>query len=237
MSLTLRFDRIKRIGNKYKYTISGYVRHQKISNVPESIILVILLFYYNTLESSILTDEECDKLLSLFEEQNKFKELGNYTYKLIYKATRDGQGRNAFVSRCYNKHNLLCIILTKKGDVFGGYTAKGWKQDRRSIEDMKAFIFLIRSTNDYPAQILNALEGYSTTVTLAYSYCVFGGDWEIRISKEGKDGKCSFIRSFEKPSYGSWLAGDFMDEDSSDEDEEDRETFFEVSELEVFQLM
>ena len=55
-----------------------------MSEIPEDITSIILLFYcYSTINSEILTNEETDKLLQLFDEYNKFKHLGNYSCKWI----------------------------------------------------------------------------------------------------------------------------------------------------------
>ena len=234
MSLSLPFERTKHIHGKYKHTVSGYVRMMQILQIPESIQLVILLFYYNAIESSILTDNECDKLLSLFDEQNKFNDLGNYSYKLIYKGTGYGTEMSNFVSRCYEKPNLLCIISATNGDVFGGYTAKGWKKEFGGIADSKAFLFLIRSSKGHGAQIMNAIKDATTIRTMTSFYCVFGTNYAIWIHDHGMTGGCYLMESFEQPSYGGNLAGDITDEDEDWTD--GPEASFHVLELEVFQL-
>ena len=161
MSVRVPFERIKCIKNKYIDIVSGYIRAEKSLKIPEPIKLVILLFYYNTIETSILTDNECDKLLQLFEGQNKFKHLPQYSYKLIYKRTRDGAGLADFESKCYDKPNLVCIISADK-NVFGGYTSKGFMSNQFQCKDEDAFIFSIRSSATYPAAIFNAKKGKTT---------------------------------------------------------------------------
>ena len=118
MSQGLSFERFKHIQSKYKHDVCGCLN----SWIPESLELIILLFYYISIELSILTDNECNKLLSLFEQESKFKDLGNYSYKLIFRQTRYGKELSEFKSRCHGKTNVLCSISTECGNVFGGYT-------------------------------------------------------------------------------------------------------------------
>ena len=107
MSLSLPFERIKHIHDKYMHIVSGYIRNIQTKEIPESIKLEILLFYYNTFESSILTDNECIyKLLSLFEEQSVLKHLTDYSYRLIFRGTRDGFKSQTFYDKCNKKHTL-----------------------------------------------------------------------------------------------------------------------------------
>ena len=238
MSQELPFERIKQVHDKYKYTVSGYVRNMQLLEIPESIILVILLFYYNTIESSILTDDECDKLLSLFDAQNKFQELGNYSYKLIYKGTRDGTEITHFVSKCHRKTNLLCIISTDDGNVFGGYTAMGWRNVNYSTYiDEKAFLFSIRSSKNYPPKIFNAIKEKVTIRTEMSFYCLFDINYAIWIKQTGTGGGCYPIRSFERPQHKFY----FLGMDSSDDEDENNLDYdevkeFSLSELEVFQI-
>ena len=54
----------------------------------------------------MLTDKEIDKLLSMFNEQNKFKELNNnYLYNLLYASYRDGIGEK------YSKTSVMINVI------------------------------------------------------------------------------------------------------------------------------
>ena len=237
MSQGLPFERLKHILSKYKDTVSGYIRAMKKLQIPESITVVILLFYYNAIESSILTDTECDKLLSLFDEQNKFKNLGNYSYKLIYKGTRDGTEMSHFVSRCYDKPNLLCIISTNDGNVFGGYTAKGWHPGKFKVIDERAFLFSIRSCKGSSPQIFNAIKGKVTIRTEVSFYCLFDINYAIWINAAGTGGGCYPPKAFERPPNKFYLLGsDSSDDENENELDYDFIKEFRLSELEVFQL-
>ena len=46
---------------------------------------------------------------------------------VLYKATRDGFTHKDFQLKCYGKGEVWVIISDVKGNVFGGYTSRGWK--------------------------------------------------------------------------------------------------------------
>ena len=50
MSASLPFERLKNIDTKHKFAVAGYIRNTQKSEIPESIQLIILLFYYATIE-------------------------------------------------------------------------------------------------------------------------------------------------------------------------------------------
>ena len=59
---------------------------------------------------------------------------------------------------CHNHSNLLCIIETKHGNVFGAYTKQGWNDsDKNGIDDKDAFVSSIRSNRGYAPAIFNAI--------------------------------------------------------------------------------
>ena len=177
MSTSLPFEKIKHIHSKYKFTVTGYIRNVKISEIPESIILVILLFYYNTIESSILTDDECHKLLSLFETENVFKNLGNYSFKLLFQGTRDKFKSKTFFENCNKKHTL-CIIHTPQNNVFGGYTSLPWQTTNGSVKyetDSSAFVYSIRLNKQVNPKIFRVKKnGLSAIAQCRDSYLIFG---------------------------------------------------------------
>ena len=50
------------------------------------------------------------------------------TYKLLYRATRDGNSSESFHQKCDNIKETLTIIKTTKDLIFGGYTEKTWEK-------------------------------------------------------------------------------------------------------------
>jgi len=67
--------------------------------------------------------------LEFLEKRLKYNEIlkkKNITYKLLYRATRDGNDMRTFHNKCDNIMGTLSIVKTTKGMRFGGYTEKKW---------------------------------------------------------------------------------------------------------------
>ena len=206
------FDKLKKVNQKYKDIVFGYVRGQANTMdhpIPDLIRSIILLFYYQHLKSSILTDTECDKLLTMFDEQNKFKEFSQYSFELIYSSKRDGNGYDKFAPKCEDKQNLFCLIHESKGNVFGGYTKRGWKSDDRHgcLEDKYAFVFSIRSSRNYPPKIFNCIKQEKALFYRSpHYYCMFGQACAFYIQQHGQKGGCQRISHlYEKYPEDSYL--------------------------------
>ena len=56
----------------------------------------------------------------------KLKENQTIIYKLLYKATRDGDNGQSFHNKCNNFSPTLSIIKTKNDLIFGGFTTQNW---------------------------------------------------------------------------------------------------------------
>ena len=113
------------------------------------------------LDTSILTKEQLTEDFFLF---SKIKETFPYNmtfrYKLIYRATRDGDSAKNFHQKCdYIGPNII-LIRTKKDFIFGGVTSKSWKHLLKDIKkddpeygteikDEKAFGFSINEKKIY----------------------------------------------------------------------------------------
>ena len=97
-------------------------------------------------DSKILQDtEEEESLIGDTISNLKLKK-----YRLIYRATRDGDSANTFHSICDNYKNLIILIKTKKGVRFGGFTSNNFKASSHSKKDTNnAFIFSLDKKKVY----------------------------------------------------------------------------------------
>ena len=195
--------------------------HTDLHDIPESIQIVILLFYYNTIESTILSNEERDKLLTLFDEHNKFKDLEPFSFNLLYKCSRDGWNEKNFKNKCHGIPNLLVIIHNDKDIVFGGYTSTGWSADKSQSyseygsreEDTNAFLFCIRNNNDdHLPKIFNASKDHGGALRNQKGYyCMFGFDcaiWVFPKDFAANVGSTSYYTSYSKvPKKYYFIAG------------------------------
>ena len=200
MSSNLPFERIKQIPGYHQNTVFGYIRQCQLLfksdrayyQIHKSIQFSVLLFYFACIDSKVLTDKEIDKLLTMFSEQNKFKELEPYSYEVLYASYNDGIGRDKFVNLCHDQQNLLCVIETKAGNVWGGYTSKGWRSDPEqdgSQGDDEAFLYVIRSKDNYVPRIFDVVKHDQALFTQSNFYCIFGkAPAAYGLNSDGKTG-------------------------------------------------
>lgn len=229
MSTSLPFERVKKIKLSYKCVVYGFVRNcqslfdskKAYYQIPENVIYAILLFYYDIIESSILSENESDILIKLFKEYNKFDDLGNYHFNLIFRGSRDGFDESSFVSQCHDRQNLLIIIENDKNTVFGAYTSTGWKGTNPSslneTEDKNAFLFVIRTSENLKAIIVNPEKNRCGSIIASYNgyYCYFGRSFWLKSNCDNYKGSGSTLstyNSFKPPDakYFQCIGTDFM---------------------------
>lgn len=192
MDVELPFDRIKRMHFKHKDLVHGYSNKLEVGyEIPEMVIYIVLLFYYQTIESMILTDDENEKLIDIFEMNNKFKHLPwCLSYSLIYKCSVNGWNERNFKRIVHNETNILCLILTTSNQIFGGYTNKGWKKlDKKSNDsDDKAFLFDNVRDKYSSIKLYDAKENHETLRIQPGYICMFGDDCTFWIYLNDKEG-------------------------------------------------
>jgi len=71
------------------------------------------------------------------------------TFKLLYKATRDGDSEDEFHSKCDNINNALIIIKTKENNIIGGFTTALLNCINEYNYDDYAFLFSINNNKIY----------------------------------------------------------------------------------------
>ena len=141
----------------------------------------------------ILNDNEINTLICLINETNK--NIGN-EFELIYRGSRDGWYASDFHKNCDNKGKTLSIIHTDSNNVFGGYTSIPWTNgtdpnityDTSSfynyVKDCDAFLFLIRSKNNYKSEIFSVKNANYAVEHSEKNMCIFGGGAEIEIKSQ-----------------------------------------------------
>ena len=230
----MSYERIKHIPLRFTVIVTGYIReYEALKNspsIPESVQLIVLLFYFNPLNSSILTDVECGKLLSLFDSKGKFKDLGTYSYNLIYRSSINGGKEKDFKDRVHGKGNVLCLLHTEEDNVFGGYTSCGWDitdEYCTTHRDDKAFLFSIRSIKGYEPAIFDVVNAFDALRNQKEFVCMFGNDCTLYIDpREFMDDKFLEI-SFDNGGEYEKVPDDMM----VIEDD-----YVKATEIEVFQL-
>ena len=149
--------------------VDGYIREIEQS-LNETIIAteinkICFQFYFLQfiLDSIILTKDEKLKLFELFID-HKLDNMVNW--KLLFRASDDSFDETVCHNKCENNSNILWIIHSETDNVFGAFTKQKWitTVSYNWKEDNDAFLYLLRSTQNYPSQsfeVKKALEAVS----------------------------------------------------------------------------
>ena len=131
----------------------------------------------DSLDSLIIKNKNDIKLIKNWINPNK-----EFTFKLLYRATRDGDSYNDFHSKCKDAPNIS-FIKTNEDIIIGGYTTIPWICENNSyISDKDAFIFSMHSKekyslkNDYKGKC--AIYHDDSSYCCCYGYC--GEDLAIK---------------------------------------------------------
>ena len=95
-------------------------------------------------KSTILQNSEEEKLIKDMISNFKSKK-----FRLLFRATRDGDSANKFHSICDNYKNLIVLIETIKGYRFGGFTSNKFKGYSHYKFDNNAFLFSLDNKKVY----------------------------------------------------------------------------------------
>ena len=158
---------------------------------------------------------------------NKLNKLNKFSNKklslnLLYRATRDGEIKN-FHEKCDNKNDVLVIIKTKNGLIFGGYTEIGFKNYGESIKDENAFVFSYSKEKIYE----NIKDKSAIYCNENYGPCFTGN--------------CSFLINiyssiFNKNGNTCSVSDSYYNGITSDYELNNGEKYFKIEEIEVFQV-
>jgi hypothetical protein len=177
-------------------------------------------------DSTILTPYQTVDLYELCEFYHK------KSFKLLYRATRDGFSSQAFHSKCDKIPKTLTIIKVKDEPyIFGGYTKATWDGDGYK-QDRNAFLFSLVNHDNKPIRM------EINTNTKQAIYCnpsfgpTFGGGHDIRIcfnSNTVKDSSSNLGNTYLHPDYhyNTPEAKEFLTERDK----------FSTSEIEVYQAI
>jgi len=97
---------------------------------------------------------------TILDEQNKvvISQLCNFSlakeWQLKYRATRDGFGAQDFHGKCDGIKKTLTIVKSTNGNIFGGFTEKGWDSSSGWPGDSKAYIFSVTNQENRPFKVL-----------------------------------------------------------------------------------
>ena len=169
-------------------------------------------------ESNIIKDKDEYELI-----ENRLKLTGNYgniRYKLLYRASIDGDKAKTFHEKCNGIKGTLCLVKTKDNIKFGGYTEALWDGNGFK-KDEKAFCFSLNLKKIYnisiPEQAIQPEEKYGPR----FANTLFG----IKDESFKEGGWCSYKSDSQ---YG--IIDNYYEITGGKE-------YFDVKEVEVFQII
>ena len=158
-------------------------------------------------------------------KKNKNLNHNKIFYKLIFRASDDGETSIDFHNKCDNIPNQLIILETSKGIIFGGYTKIGFKNSKEGLFeiDNDAFIFSYNKKKIYFTK-KNKEVIYNNNI---YGPCFESGSDSIILIKENMlTDECSTCTAEES----------FYDDLNSDYEINNGNEYFYLKEIEVFQV-
>ena len=169
-----------------------------------------------SIESLIISKKEDINLLKEWISPEK-----NMLFKLIYRATRDGDTYKDFHRMCDDKSPTICVMKTPKGYIFGGYTTVIFNNPNNKyllLKDKNAFVFSLNKREKYKTKD----KKISISIDTNYLIIFGNGSNSIQIA----DNALKTNRHWSNPN-GSY--GDNLDltEDKN----------FSIVEMEVFQVI
>ena len=147
--------------------------------------------------SDILNDDD-KKLLKEWSNENNNKSI-----KLLYKASRDGDGYQDFYNKCENKGPTITIVLTTLGNKFGGYTSISWKKPtlpKVYYADKNSFLFSLNKKKKYFLKIEGTIHAICMWKDKGPSFG-FGNDMNINnncLHNYGSYNDCPYTYETEK---------------------------------------
>ena len=136
--------------------------------------------------SDIILLDERENIIKMI---NPEADLNNFSFKLIFKASVDGNLPNAFHNLCDNKGPTIIFIKINNGKRIGGYTSVSWSSNNEFKQDENAFLFSLDKREKY--ELNTNLIKYAVAHYQKYGP-TFGSGYGLYISNNYKsDENCS----------------------------------------------
>ena len=181
----------------------------------------------NNFDSKIVKENQINFIVNYLKNNDIELKNKKFSFKLIYRGSRDGDNSIKLHEICDKKRNCIFIILSEEGNIFGGYSKIGW--DSRPISnpeypnDEKAFLFSVNKNKIYP--VINNKRQVCWIEKENFALCFYSSCiiYNHFMSKKNNSIGSQIKYNFEGMSASNELNGDNMT--------------FKISEYEVFQLL
>ena len=202
---------------------------QKTENLQKTInelknIIEGMKYCYEIDSNIIKTKSEYNLIYNRLISHGIFKNK-NPKFNLIYRASRDGDDPKDYNNKCQGKKNTICIIQTKKGCIFGGFTKTIMDFSAgQDLKDSTAFVFSIDKMKIYENK------------KKEYSAVCHSKNWGPIFRNEAFAVWDKKFFSYNKHKVGTISSSNFGKMDS-DYELNNGEEFFSIKELEVFEIL
>ena len=145
-------------------------------NQFKRIVNLNLMEKVNSNSQIIQSINSIDFILSYIKENDKSFKFNDI--KLLYRGSRDGDRTKTCHQLCDNKRNILIIMQSDIGYIFGGYSSIGFKIYNKCVYkiDNKCFLFSINLKKIYPSiidqKVISHLsESYGLCFNSSLAFC------------------------------------------------------------------
>jgi hypothetical protein len=166
-----------------------------ISSSFESLTFALWSSLRNRLSLSVAPPSQPDRVRPVPPIDSKiistipeiFSVLGDKTFRLLYRGSRDGFAANAFHGGCDGHPNPVTLISSTNECIFGGYTPLTWSSRASWVSDpsLTSFIFTIKNPHNLPARIFKQTKEADVIYQASSFGPVFGhnelyvyGEWQ-----------------------------------------------------------
>ena len=111
-------DYYELIVNLDRRTLNEFINNDFVNMTNEDVHCFFFPIYSPLLRNTVLFGQEYDSYLREW--------VGDYNWKLIYRASEHGYTAKSFHEYCDDKGPTLAIIKSSEGWIFGGYTTQSW---------------------------------------------------------------------------------------------------------------
>ena len=210
-------EKIKTWKNEYDYEIQ-----EMQANKKNKITL-------SKIDSKIINKIEELEFLENRLKNNEILKKKNIIFKLLYRATQDGNNVQAFHNKCDNILGTLTIVKTTKGMRFGGYTEQNWyksdKSNRIQRKDSKGVCFCF-SLDLF--KIYNFNDNSDLSIQCLYNYGPYFGNTFFSVRNNN-----GLLYGYTDYTTGCGLFGKI----DNDYEFNNGQKEFSVIEMEVFQII
>ena len=148
-------SKLKQENDKLWGKINNFIEISKNPNIPQNLdILIDEAIDIFIFDSKIVSINSINFVLDYIRKNDKSMKIKEM--KLLYRGSRDGDNNKTCHELCDDKQNILIIIKSDTGYIFGGYSKIGFKtyndkKDWKYLKDKKSFLFSVNLKKIYPS--------------------------------------------------------------------------------------